>query len=78
MKSNLKYAEYFKLNKLLKIKNLILKFLFKKTISQFINSNNNFYLCIYFLQNIVGIIRIISNQSINHIKIIVFYPKYFR
>ena len=49
----------------------------KRTISQFIDSNSEFY-AYYMKQNIVGLIEISSNQSVTHIQSLVVYPKYFR
>ena len=49
----------------------------KRTISQFIDSNSEFY-AYYMKQNIAGLIEISSNQSITHIQSLVVYPKYFR
>ena len=49
----------------------------KRTISQFLDSNSEFY-AYYMKQNIAGLIEISSNQSITHIQSLVVYPKYFR
>ena len=49
----------------------------KRTVSQFIDSNSEFY-AYYMKQNIAGLIEISSNQSITHIQSLVVYPKYFR
>ena len=49
----------------------------KRTISQFIDSNSEFY-AYYIKHNIAGLIEISSNKSITHIQSLVVYPKYFR
>ena len=49
----------------------------KRTISQFLNSNSEFY-AYYLNQNITGVIEIKSNQDLTHIQSLVVYPKYFR
>ena len=49
----------------------------KRTISQFTDSNSEFY-AYYMKQNIAGLIEISSNQSVTHIQSLVVYPKYFR
>jgi len=49
----------------------------KRTISQFLNSNSEFY-AYYLNQNIAGIIEITNNQDLTHIQSLVVYPKYFR
>ena len=49
----------------------------KRTINQFLNSNNDFY-AYYFNENIAGVIEIKNNQDITHIQSLVVYPKYFR
>jgi len=49
----------------------------KRTISQFLNSNSEFY-AYYLNQNIAGVIEIKSNQDLTHIQSLVVYPKYFR
>ena len=49
----------------------------KRTISQFLNSNSEFY-AYYLNQNIAGVIEIKNNQDITHIQSLVVYPKYFR
>ena len=49
----------------------------KRTISQFLNSNSEFY-AYYLNQNIAGVIEIKNNQDLTHIQSLVVYPKYFR
>jgi ribosomal protein S18 acetylase RimI-like enzyme len=49
----------------------------KRTISQFLNSNSEFY-AYYLNQNIAGSIEIKNNQDLTHIQSLVVYPKYFR
>ena len=49
----------------------------KRTISQFLNSNSEFY-AYYLNQNIAGVIEITNNQDLTHIQSLVVYPKYFR
>ena len=49
----------------------------KRTISQFLNSNSEFY-AYYLTQNIAGVIEIENNHDITHIQSLVVYPKYFR
>ena len=49
----------------------------KRTISQFLNSNSEFY-AYYLNQNIAGVIEIENNQDLTHIQSLVVYPKYFR
>ena len=49
----------------------------KRTISQFLNSNSEFY-AYYLNQNIAGLIEIKNNQYLTHIQSLVVYPKYFR
>ena len=49
----------------------------KRTISQFLNSNSEFY-AYYLNQNISGVIEIENNQDLTHIQSLVVYPKYFR
>ena len=49
----------------------------KRTISQFLNSNSEFY-AYYLNQNIAGLIEIKNNQDLTHIQSLVVYPKYFR
>jgi len=48
-----------------------------RTISQFLNSNSEFY-AYYLNQNIAGVIEIENNQDLTHIQSLVVYPKYFR
>ena len=48
-----------------------------RTISQFLNSNSEFY-AYYLNQNIAGLIEIKNNQDLTHIQSLVVYPKYFR
>ena len=49
----------------------------KRTISQFLDSNSEFY-AYYLKQNIAGLIEINNNQDATHIQSLVVYPKYFR
>ena len=49
----------------------------KRTIHQFLNSNNKFY-AYYFNENIAGVIEIKNNEDSTHIQSLVVYPKYFR
>ena len=49
----------------------------KRTVSQFLNSNSEFY-AYYLTQNIAGVIEIESNKDLTHIQSLVVYPKYFR
>ena len=49
----------------------------KRTISQFLNSNSEFY-AYYITKNIAGVIEIENNHDITHIQSLVVYPKYFR
>lgn len=49
----------------------------KRTISQFLNSNSEFY-AYYLTNNIAGVIEIKNNQDVTHIQSLVVYPKYFR
>ena len=49
----------------------------KRTISQFLSSNSEFY-AYYFTQNIAGVIEVKNNQDLTHIQSLVVYPKYFR
>ena len=49
----------------------------KRTVSQFLNSNSEFY-AYYLNQNIAGVIEIENNQDLTHIQSLVVYPKYFR
>ena len=49
----------------------------RRTMSQFLNSNSEFY-AYYLKQNIAGLIEINNNQEATHIQSLVVYPKYFR
>ena len=49
----------------------------KRTISQFLNSNTEFY-AYYINKNIAGVIEIENNQDLTHIQSLVVYPNYFR
>ena len=49
----------------------------KRTVSQFLNSNSEFY-AYYLTQNIAGVIEIKNNQDLTHIQSLVVYPRYFR
>ena len=49
----------------------------KRTISQFLSSNSEFY-AYYLTQNIAGVIEVKNNQDLTHIQSLVVYPKYFR
>ena len=49
----------------------------KRTISQFLNSNSEFY-AYYLTQNMAGVIEIESNKDLTHIQSLVVYPRYFR
>jgi len=49
----------------------------KRTISQFFDSNSEFY-AYYLTQNIAGVIEIESNRGLTHIQSLVVYPRYFR
>ena len=49
----------------------------KRTISQFLNSNSEFY-AYYITKNIAGVIEINNNQDLTHIQSLVVYPRYFR
>ena len=49
----------------------------KRTMSQFLDSNSEFY-AYYLKQNIAGLIEINNNQDATHIQSLVVYPKYFR
>ena len=49
----------------------------KRTIHQFLNSNNEFY-AYYFNENIAGVIEIKNNENSTHIQSLVVYPRYFR
>ena len=49
----------------------------KRTVSQFLNSNSEFY-AYYLIKNIAGVIEIENNENLTHIQSLVVYPKYFR
>jgi len=49
----------------------------KRTISQFLHSNTEFY-AYYINKNIAGVIEIENNQDLTHIQSLVVYPNYFR
>ena len=49
----------------------------KRTISQFLNSDSEFY-AYYITKNIAGVIEINNNQDLTHIQSLVVYPRYFR
>ena len=49
----------------------------KRTVSQFVNSNSEFY-AYYLTRNIAGIIEINNHEDITHIQSLVVDPKYFR
>jgi ribosomal protein S18 acetylase RimI-like enzyme len=49
----------------------------KRTVSQFVNSNSEFY-AYYLTRNIAGVIEIDNHQDISHIQSLVVDPKYFR
>ena len=49
----------------------------KRTVSQFLNSNSEFY-AYYLNHNLAGVIEIKNNQDLTHIQSLVVYPKYFR
>ena len=49
----------------------------KRTISQFLNSNSEFY-AYYLIENIAGVIEIENDEDSTHIQSLVVYPKYFR
>jgi len=49
----------------------------KRTVSQFVNSNSEFY-AFYIINNIAGIIEIDSHDDLTHIQSLVVDPKYFR
>ena len=49
----------------------------KRTVSQFSNSNSEFY-AYYLIENIAGVIEIDSHKDLTHIQSLVVYPKYFR
>ena len=49
----------------------------KRTVSQFLNSNSEFY-AYYLIENIAGVIEIENDKDLTHIQSLVVYPKYFR
>ena len=49
----------------------------KRTISQFLNSNSEFY-AYYLIKNIAGVIEIENDEDLTHIQSLVVHPKYFR
>ena len=49
----------------------------KRTVSQFMNSNSEFY-AYYLTKNIAGVIEIENDEDLTHIQSLVVYPKYFR
>ena len=49
----------------------------KRTVSQFLNSNSEFY-AYYLIENIAGVIEIENHKNLTHIQSLVVYPKYFR
>ena len=49
----------------------------KRTLSQFLNSNSEFY-AYYQDKNIAGVIEIKNDQDLTHIQSLVVYPKHFR
>ena len=49
----------------------------KRTVSQFVNSNSEFY-AFFIIKNIAGIIEIDSHDDLTHIQSLVVDPKYFR
>ena len=49
----------------------------KRTVSEFLNSNSEFY-AYYLIKNIAGVIEIENNNDLTHIQSLVVYPKYFR
>ena len=49
----------------------------KRTVSQFLNSNSEFY-AYYLIEGITGVIEIESDKDLTHIQSLVVYPKYFR
>ena len=49
----------------------------KRTVSQFLNSNSEFY-AYYLIENIAGVIEIESDKDLTHIQSLVVYPKHFR
>ena len=49
----------------------------KRTVSQFLNSDSEFY-AYYLIKNIAGVIEIENHEDLTHIQSLVVYPKYFR
>ena len=49
----------------------------QRTVSQFLNSNSEFY-AYYLIENIAGVIEINNHENLTHIKSLVVDPKYFR
>ena len=49
----------------------------KRTVSEFLNSNSEFY-AYYLINNIAGVIEIENDKNLTHIQSLVVYPKYFR
>ena len=49
----------------------------KRTVSQFLNSDSEFY-AYYLIENIAAVIEIKNNENLTHIQSLVVYPKYFR
>ena len=49
----------------------------KRTVSQFLKSDSEFY-AYYLMKNIAGIIEIENQKNLTHIQSLVVYPKYFR
>jgi len=49
----------------------------QRTVSQFLNSNSEFY-AYYLIKNIAGVIEIENDKDLTHIQSLVVYPKYFR
>jgi ribosomal protein S18 acetylase RimI-like enzyme len=49
----------------------------KRTVSQFLKSDSEFY-AYYLIENIAGVIEIENDEDLTHIQSLVVYPKYFR
>jgi len=49
----------------------------KRTVTQFLNSNSEFY-AYYLMENIAGVIEIENHKDLTHIQSLVVYPEYFR
>jgi len=49
----------------------------QRTVSQFMNSNSEFY-AYYLTKSIAGVIEIDNHEDLTHIQSLVVYPKYFR